>query len=414
MPTYHHIMQENRFHKTDTFFTEGRARLISNAIIDNRITNNDANLINEFITEIIATHHIKPQRAYKLAVILINLRRFIGPYLDNDIMDVYKGLEQIQAAGYKQNTTTEYNKNLKRFYLWLVENNKSNIIEKKLRKITIGKTDAMTKTCESLIGDEDVKNMINACQYSRDRALIVMLYEGAFRVGELGNLKWGKVKFIEVNNTITSIIVNVDDKTCKPRMIPLYKSVPYLAAWRQDYPAKIESDAYVFITRDRKLQLQYYGVAKQLSKIAKRAGIIKHLTPHIFRHSSITQMIREGMPEPVIKKICWGTTETDQFKTYAHLVDADVERAVALRNGILQPEKIDRNKSLEPLQCKRCYTINMPGQDFCGKCGRPLTENAMKTQEDYEQKAIELRKDPKMIEVMIKKLQQEQIELLKK
>lgn len=363
-------MPENRFHLKDSSYTEGRTREIEKGVKEGKITQDDADLINEFITEIIATKHIVPKRSYKLAYVLVGLRRFIGPYRENTINDIYKGMERLQAAGFKQNTRSDYNKFLKRFYLWMIENGYTKIDEKKLRKITVGRPDSMTKTAESLLSEDDIKKMIDACQNSKDRALIITLYEGAFRVGELGNLTWGQVKFSEYNITI-----NVDDKTGKPRLIPLYKSVPYISAWRADYPEEIKPDSYVFITRRRE-QLQYQGVLKQLNKIAERAGIKKHITPHTFRHSSITQMIREGISEPVIKKICWGSVETDQFKTYAHLVDKDVETAIALRNGILTPEKVESSKSLEPKQCPRCYAINRHDQEFCGKCGLPLNQRA--------------------------------------
>ena len=40
--------------------------------------------------------------------------------------------------------------------------------------------------------------MIDACQTSRDRALIAMLYDGGFRLKELATLSWGDVKFDEI------------------------------------------------------------------------------------------------------------------------------------------------------------------------------------------------------------------------
>lgn len=42
-----------------------------------------------------------------------------------------------------------------------------------------------------LLTEEDVSTMINACSTSRDLALISVLYEGGFRIGELDNLTWG-------------------------------------------------------------------------------------------------------------------------------------------------------------------------------------------------------------------------------
>lgn len=361
---------------------------------DKKITSEDARLIKAFVSEVIATRRVCLKRAYKLTYGLIGLRRFVDPFSENTVEDIYRGLELLQAAGFKKNTVLDYERFLKRFYLWLIENEHSRVDEKKIRKIRIGKGGSMTKTAASLLTEEEVKRMLDACQNSRDRCLIMMLYEGAFRIGELGNLTWGKVRFSEYNVT-----VNVDDKTGKPRLIPLYKTVPYMAAWRADYPGEITPEKYVFITR-RGLQLNYQGVSKQLKKIAARAGVEKRITPHLFRHSSITQMIRDGLSEPVIKKIAWGTTETDMFKTYAHLVDADVEKAVAMRNGIIKPEEIIKEKVLEPRQCPRCYYINRPDQEYCGKCGMPLTGEARQKTLKNEELIAMLATKPEVLDAL--------------
>lgn len=369
------VKAENRFHSTDTTYDNRREGEISHAVKDRKITEDDAALIREFISEVIATRHIVPKRAYKLAYVLVGWRRYIGPFRSNTIGDIYQGIEKFHRAGFKTNTLTDYDKFLKRFYLWMIENNYSTISDAKIRKISVGRVDSMTKTAEDLISEDLVKQMIDACQNSKDRAMISMLNEGAFRVGELGNLTWGQVKFSEYNVTI-----NVNDKTGIPRMVPLYKSIPYISAWRQDYPAEAAPDSYVFITRQG-LQMQYQGLVKQLNKIAERAGIEKHLTPHTFRHSAITRMITEGVQESVIKLMCWGTVDTDQFKTYAHLTAVDIEKEMAAYSGVVTPEQRQKSRTLEPRQCPRCYAINTPDQEYCGKCGLPLTEVAAGAQD---------------------------------
>jgi integrase/recombinase XerD len=193
-----------------------------------------------------------------------------------------------------------------------------------------------------------------------------MLYEGGFRIGELGNLRWRQVKFTEWNVT-----VNVDDKTGKPRFIPLIISRSYLSQWRNDYSIERNENGFVFIT-SRKEQLQYQGVAKQLRIIAKGANIDKKITPHIFRHSRITHLIQQGYNESVIKLMMWGNLSTGMFQTYAHHTSVDVEREVAAKAGIVTPTK-KRGPSLEPRQCQRCYTINGPTHKFCAQCGLSLT-----------------------------------------
>ena len=80
----------------------------------------------------------------------------------------------------------------------------------------------MTKTAADPLIEMEVMQMLDACQNSRDRALISMLYEGAFRISELATLMWSQVKFDEYG-----VVVNVDTKTEKARYISLNIHEPF-------------------------------------------------------------------------------------------------------------------------------------------------------------------------------------------
>ncbi|MDD1704641.1 MAG: integrase, partial [Methanoregula sp.] len=63
-----------------------------------------------------------------------------------------------------------------------------------------------------------------------------------------------------------------------------------LAKWKNDYPAKpVTNEMPVFIT-EHQTTLTHGSVAIQPKRLAKRAGVQKHITPHIFRHSRITHL----------------------------------------------------------------------------------------------------------------------------
>lgn len=48
---------------------------------------------------------------------------------------------------------------------------------------------------EDLITDNEIKKLIETCNYSRDKALISLLAESGARVGEIGKLRLKDVKF---------------------------------------------------------------------------------------------------------------------------------------------------------------------------------------------------------------------------
>jgi site-specific recombinase XerD len=367
--------QISKFHPADATLIKYSGNVLLRAIEEKRITDDDSQLIREFVAEISATRHISAGRAFKLHYTLVNLREYLGPFRQNTVADIYTAVDRVRnatnpngTARYKQNSISDFVRFLKRFYLWMCENHYTIIDEKKVLKIRPPSYDLMTKTPEMLLTEEEVKAMIESCQNSRDRAIISALYEGGFRIGEMGTLRWKDVKFTDWNATITTSF-----KTGKNRTVPLVMARAYIASWRNDYPLPVTPEAFVFLT-NKKAPLGYAGVAKQLRVIAKRAGITKHITPHIFRHSRATILIRQGYGEAIVKKLLWGNLNSKMFSTYLHLVDSDVERVIAEKAGIITKEQ--RSKTLEARQCPRCFTVNGPTRGLCDTCGCELTEEA--------------------------------------
>lgn len=376
------------FHVPDAKYTEYTRNTLSHAVEENRITSEDAALIEEFTGEIAATSQISQSRKFKITYTLVGWRRFIGPFRENGIGDLYAGVERIRSSRkddgtpeYTQNSLGDYVRFLKRFYRWLIENEYSTVPVEKINKIKAPRYTNGVKSAEELLEPDEVRRMIDACTSSRDRAIVSVLYEGGFRIGEIGTLTWGQVKFTDWNVTI-----NTDFKTGKGRYVPLVTSRSYLAAWRNDYPGDVTPDAPVFLNY-MKEPFQYRGLAKRLKQIARRASVEKAITPHLFRHSRITHMLQQGYSESVIKKIAWGHMDTTMLATYGHLTDTDIDDEIASMAGVKPPAAKEAAECLEPRQCPRCYTVNGPTLKFCGECGLELTKQAVEDVKIAEQQA---------------------------
>ncbi len=379
------------FHVPNDKYFEYSEKAVERALESGQINFDDISLIKEFIGEI--SMNIAPERVYKLHYILINWRNFIKPYRENTAADLFSGMEKIKrfqkkdGKYYSKNTLGDYVKFLKRFYLWMSDNEYTNIPEKKIKKFKIPKPPQMSVTAEELLSEEDILKMIDACWNSRDRALISMLYEGAFRIGELGNLQWKQIKFNSWNT-----VVNVDSKTDRPRYIPLLIAKPYIAQWKNDYPFEPEGDNHVFLSFNDNEPIQYRGMQKKILKIAEKAGITKKIHPHLFRHSRITHLIQKGYSESCIKKMGWGNLTTNMFSTYAHLTDSDIDNEIAKQEGIITEDKPEHSP-LEARQCPRCYTINGPTMNFCGSCGLELTPEALAEKKELMDNLHNLNKE---------------------
>ncbi|OPX67175.1 MAG: putative tyrosine recombinase XerC-like protein [Methanoregulaceae archaeon PtaB.Bin056] len=268
--------------------------LIDRAVSLDQITRQDADLLNEFLAERRAAAGISNRRTDKLAFTLLGWRRFLPPFHELTIGRVYSGIESLKQAEsprgrpYKQNTIVDHVAILKQFLLWMIDNEYSDLPEKKVRAIKTPRKPVMTKTASQLITPDEIRALVAACRSSRDRALLMTLYEGGFRLGEISQITWGDLKVDS-----KGIAVNIDFKTGIPRYIRLIMAQKYLAEWRGDYPLQITPESPVFVSEQRR-PVTWAGVAVQIRKIAQRAGIKKHITPHLFRHSRITHLLQEG------------------------------------------------------------------------------------------------------------------------
>lgn len=392
------VIKQIPFDRSDAKFKEVGERGISHAIAEGRMKEADATLIRNFIQQLRATQNIGVRRGYKILNALTNSTRFFKtPFTENTIYDLYEGFENLkhgkktQRINKKitlpdgtektvteliqkdeplaQNTIRDYQMFVKRFYLWLIDEELCSIRRDKVKDLKPVSQVKITKTADDILSEEQVKAMLDACQNSRDRALIGTLYEGAFRIGEIAGMTWQDVDFSDKH----FCTARTDFKTGNERIIPLHIARGYLLTWKNDYPGDASGNNPVFVSRYN-TSLRYTGVKFQLNAIAKRAGIEKHITPHIFRHSRITHMIKDGWTDSTVKSIAWGNLETGCFSTYCHLSKRDILNEARKQNGIEAPEEDSSTDAMKARQCPRCLTLNTPTQNFCSVCGAPLTE----------------------------------------
>jgi site-specific recombinase XerD len=367
---------------------------ISTALTSGLITADDKFLIESYVTEAKTSKGFSTGHANKITFGLIRFRNYLGEYRKNTYTDVYRAIDKIKTSPvrekpyegipYSQNTLRDFISILKGFYVWLVENKFSDCPLDKILKIKVPLGDTMTKTAEQLLSNAEVLAMINACKNSKDRAFIATLFDGGLRIHEVCTLIWGQIKINESN-----IVLNTDGKTGIARMIPLVFAKPYLVQWLADYPYETTQDSLVFFSAHGK-PMKYGAVRKHIFEIARRAGTMKKVRSHIFRHSRVTDMLRQGYPETVIKAIAWGNKNTKMLETYGHLVFDDIMNVAMEKNGM----KVSGERTVKPLvpqQCPHCAMINTPTSNFCSACGIPLAPDA---QLSIEELTKEIEHDP--------------------
>ena len=133
----------------------------------------------------------------------------------------------------------------------------------------------------------------------RDRAILEMLYGTGMRISELINLKLSAV-YDEIG------FIKIVGKGSKERLVPYGRHAraavdEYLVGVREQLRSDTDGDILFLSSRRRRFSRP--GLWKLVKKYVKRAGIIRTVTPHTFRHSFATHMIEGGADLRVVQEL---------------------------------------------------------------------------------------------------------------
>ncbi len=239
----------------------------------------------------------------------------------------------------------------------------------------------------------EIEQLVQACDNSRDRAIIMLLYETGARCGEIARLTWGDLTFSDVDCK-----VRLEDEKCGGERFPyVVVSIPYLLQYRNDRGI-VKDDDFVFIEFKTGLPITYRVIDWLLEKIGRRAKFDKRVYPHLLRASRITNMVKEGYKESVIKKMMWQKITTPMFDHYLKLADKDVQKEIQERNGIIPIVK--PKVETKPIKCV-CGFLNEPTNVYCPKCARSLKDGIQSIREEIseaDRELLKILKNPKVVE----------------
>lgn len=244
---------------------------------------------------------------------------------------------------------------------------------------------------DELILPEDVKSLVDFANTQRNRALIMVFWDSAARIGEILGLNVNNVSFDKYG-----AVLIVSGKTGM-RRIRLIDSVPDLQLWLNQHPERDNPQAPLFVT-DRKQGGQFKRLDPQsvntlLIGLAEKAGIKKKVHPHAFRHGRLTDLAKRGFNEMELRIFAGWEKSSTMPATYLHLSGADIEKKILLKNGIVEDDTKEREESLKPVDCPRCKTRNPVGAKFCMTCSLILDqETALRFEGDKANISIDYMK----------------------
>lgn len=170
----------------------------------------------------------------------------------------------------------------------------------------------------------------------RYRTLTMFLAYTGCRYGEAAELR---IKRLDIS---AGKAIFIQTKTNENRTVyftePLKSNLKILIARKN-------SDDFVFRNSVEK-QIHVNDYSEDLKKRAIKAGIIKRVFPHNFRHSYITHLLEAGVPITEVASLVGHKDIQTTYSTYMHLADQTLQRA-AMRHPMVRknvdPEIIIKN-----------------------------------------------------------------------
>jgi integrase/recombinase XerD len=176
----------------------------------------------------------------------------------------------------------------------------------------------------------EMTSLVEACDRLRDRFLLSLLRGTGLRIGEALGLRHDDVDALR-RVIVVQQRLNVNRARAKthsrkvpvdPALIPLYSD--YL---HEEY-GPLDCD-YVFVNlwaAPVGRPMSYPSVDRLVRRLRRRTGI--EFTPHQFRHSYATDLLRRGVAVEVVQHLLGHASVSTTVDTYSHLGIEDARRAL--------------------------------------------------------------------------------------
>jgi site-specific recombinase XerD len=302
------------------------------------------------------------------------------PYEELTAEDLAVWMEKTSSNGWSVNTVNMTRKNAKRFLRWVhgCKSSKDPTPEplKVIRKLTMRR-----ELPRQIFSREEIKRLLDACDNQRDRAMLFVAYESGARLGEILGMKVGDAEFDQFGAKI-----HISGKT-GARIIRLIESVPDFRLWLSMHPQKTDPQAPVWTSLKRKGEpIGDMGFQMVLQRLQKRAGITKHIHPHLIRHTRATHLATV-LTEAQMRMFFGWTKRSDMPEVYVHLSGRDVDATLLKHYGI--ELEAPTESALEPKTCAWCRAANSPSAKFCQGCNAPLDPASAQRAAENQKKKME-------------------------
>jgi len=216
---------------------------------------------------------------------------------------------------------------------------------------------------EKIITPTDLLALIRNCKSVQEQAVVTVLFDSGCRAAEFLGMD---IEDFEFNQGTCQVMVA--GKSGK-RIIPLFKSLPYLQRWLDLHPTK---KGPLWINSTGQCCAPSW-LGRFLEDLGLKSGLNYRLYPHLMRKSRLTELSTKVTEQTL--KVFAGWSKTSQMtKHYVFMSQEQVNKALAIAEGQQIPQPVNESQELTSVDCIFCKQKNPVTAMFCFKCGRVLKE----------------------------------------
>ncbi len=165
----------------------------------------------------------------------------------------------------------------------------------------------------AVLGEAEVIRLLQVTRNLKHRAILALIYSCGLRIGELLHLEWKHLDLERRQVWIRS------GKGRKDRQVVLAERIVPLL---QNYRATYQPERY-FAEGAPGHPYSPSSIRAFLRRSAKRAGILKRVTPHTLRHSYATHLLEKGVDIRYIQELL-GHAKPETTMVYTHVSRRDL------------------------------------------------------------------------------------------
>ena len=261
-------------------------------------------------------------------------KRFLAAYIHKDPQQINAQeikqylLQTCEENDYSIKTQNQIINAIKFYYEQVLELEKTKYWIERPRK---------EKKLPKIISEQDVLRLISAANNLKHKCIIALIYGSGLRRSELINLKLADID-VERNQVFIR-----DSKGKKDRASVLSEK---LGKVLRTYYLQYKPKKWLFEGNAGK-QYSPESVFKLVQRAKEKAGIKKHITPHILRHSFATHLIDKGLDIRYIQELL-GHSNISTTELYTHISKRDLQQIKSPLDRILDDVEHNKNLNLPP------------------------------------------------------------------